>query len=194
MPALTFAPVASWLNQFDRFTPPPPLRTLLRAASHQLRRPLPAAPFAPAVRNRQDELLGRGAAGPHQRATILRESGRGPAPTIVLGGFVPDSSEAVFLVRDFLLRQGDVYAVNYPRHGFDLDLLFAQLDDLIEELTLHRGQRPVVFAVSFGVGLLLEWLKRHRLAGGQPALRGVVLVSPVACVEDLLQDAAPSYP
>jgi len=189
-PSLTFSPVQSWWMQLDRFTPPPAIRTLLRTASHQLRPAPSAPPFEPTICQRQDAVLGGGQAGPHQLATIARELGRGPVPTIVLGGFVPDASEAVFLLRDYLRRQGSLYCVNYPRHGFHLELLFAQLDDLVEELALRHGQAPVVFAVSFGVGLLLEWLRRHRVVGGSPVLRGVVLISPVACVEDLLPDAS----
>ena len=67
MPSLTFSPVQSWWVQFDRFTPPPALRTFLRTASHQLR-PTPfAPPFQPTISQRQDAVLGGGQAGPHQR-------------------------------------------------------------------------------------------------------------------------------
>lgn len=83
-------------------------------------------------------------------------------PTIVLGGFVPDATEAVFLLRHTLLRSGSLYCFNYPRRGFSNDLLFAQLHDLVDELVLPRGRPPVIFAVSFGAGLLIEWLKRAR--------------------------------
>ncbi|HTZ21867.1 MAG TPA: hypothetical protein VMC06_13370 [Opitutaceae bacterium] len=189
MPSLTFSPVQSWWVQLDRFTAPPAIRTLLRTASHQLRPAPSVPPFVPTICQRQDAVLAGGQAGPHQLATIIRDFSRGPVPTIVLGGFVPDASEAVFLMRDYLRRQGSLYCVNYPRHGFHLELLFAQLDDLVEELALRYGQAPVIFAVSFGAGLLLEWLRRHRVDGGSPALRGVVLISPVACVEDLLPEA-----
>jgi len=135
MPSLTFSPVQSWWVQLDRFTPPPAIRTLLRTASHQLRRAPTAPPFESTIRQRQDAVLASGLAGPHQLATIVREFSRGPVPTIVLGGFVPDASEAVFLLRDYLRRQGSLYCVNYPRHGFHLELLFAQLDDLVGEFT-----------------------------------------------------------
>jgi pimeloyl-ACP methyl ester carboxylesterase len=189
MPTLTLSPVSSWLLQIGRFAPPPTLRTFLRSAGRTLQSRRPA-PVAPRIRRRQDAVLAQGGAGPHHQAAILRDVGRGATPTIVLGGFVPDSSQAVFLLRDLFLRRGDLYCVDYPRHGFHLDLLCAQLDDLVEELALRAGQRPVVLGISFGAGLVLEWLRRRRLALGSPALRGVVLVSPVACVEDLLPDAA----
>jgi pimeloyl-ACP methyl ester carboxylesterase len=69
--------------------------------------------------------------------------------------------------------------------------LFAQVDDLVDEITLLHGHEPVVMAVSFGCGLVLEWLRRRRLLGGHHPLKGIVLVSPVACVADLL---APDKP
>ncbi len=148
-------------------------------------RPSRAAAYVPSCRTREDDVVARGVAGAAQRAAVLREPGRGRVPTIVLGGFVPDSSDQVFLLRSFLLSAGDLYAVLYPRDAFSLDLLCAQLDDLVAELAA-RQQRPVLFGVSFGAGLVLEWLRRRRLAGDDPALAGVVLVSPVACVADVM--------
>jgi len=189
MPALSFAPAVSLLAAFQRVSPLRPLRSLLRTADGKLHPPR-FKPHVPLVRHAQDEVLARGAAGPHQLASVLRETGKGRTPTVVLGGFVPDSSEQVFLLRRFFLRSGDLYGVNYPRNGFSLDLICAQLDDLVEEL-LSRGQPPVIFSVSFGSGVLLEWLRRSRVAGRDPALAGVVLVSPVACVADMIAPAAP---
>ena len=110
-------------------------------------------------------------------------------PTIVLGGFVPDSTEQVFLLRRFFLRTGNVYYFNYPHLGFSLELAYAQLDDLVAELAA-RGQPPVIFGVSFGAGLALEWLRRTRVAGRAAPLAGLVLVSPVACVEDVFAPGA----
>jgi pimeloyl-ACP methyl ester carboxylesterase len=109
----------------------------------------------------------------------------------VLGGFVPDSTEQVFLLRGFLLRQGSVYYLNYPRRGFSLDLLCAQLDDLVEELAGRCGRPPVVLSVSFGGGVVLEWLRRRREEGKPPELAGLLFVSPVACVEDLIAREGP---
>lgn len=99
---------------------------------------------------------------------------------------MPDATEQVFLMRGFLLKKGSLYYINYPRHGFSLDLLLAQLDDLVAELAEHHGQRPVIFAVSFGVGLVFEWLKRAKRENRRLDLGGLILVSPVACAEDLL--------
>jgi hypothetical protein len=121
---------------------------------------------------------------------VLREPGRGRVPTIVLGGFVPDSAAQVFLLRRFFLQAGDLYSLLYAADGFSLDLLCAQLDDLVDEL-VAAGRPPVLFGVSFGAGLVLEWLRRKRAAGAEPALAGVVLVSPVACTADVIAPEAP---
>ncbi|MDD2764494.1 MAG: alpha/beta hydrolase [Opitutaceae bacterium] len=171
--------------QMGRLVPAGPFRILLRTTGHKFRPPRPSQ-FTPAICHRQDALLARGAAGPHQLATVRLEARAGPVPTIVLGGFVPDATEAVFLLRGMLLRAGSLYYFNYPRRGFSSDLLYAQLSDLVDELNLRHGRPPVILAISFGAGLLLEWLKRTRRQENQPNLRGLVLVSPVACVEDLL--------
>ncbi len=193
MPALSFAPAISLLAAFGRVSPTQPLRTLIRTTGYKLRPPRPL-PHLPRVRTAQNAVFATGRAGPHQMAALLSEQRKGPIPTIVLGGFVPDATEQVFLMRGFLLKNGSVYYINYPRHGFSTEMLFAQLDDLIEELTREHGTPPVVFAVSFGAGLVLEWLKRARRDGRTPDLRGIILVSPVACIEDLLApgEAKPS--
>lgn len=98
---------------------------------------------------------------------------------------MPDATEQVFLLRRFLLKSGDVFYLHYPRDSFSLDLICAQLSDLVRELST-TGRPPVILAVSFGAGLVLEWLRRHRLCGAEPHLSGVVLVSPVSCADDLL--------
>lgn len=185
MPALNFAPAISFLSAFARVSPAQPIQTFIRATDYKLNPPLPV-PFTPTIRKRQDCLLFNGTARINQISNILYEKRKGSTPTIVLGGFIPDATEQVFLMRGYLLRHGSVYYINYPRHGFSNELLFAQLEDLIEELAEIHGQKPVIFSVSFGAGLIMEWLKRVRREGRQIDLRGLVLVSPVACVEDLL--------
>jgi pimeloyl-ACP methyl ester carboxylesterase len=128
-----------------------------------------------------------------QLASILCEDRPGATPTIVLGGFVPDSTEQVFVLRHQLSQSGSVYYINYSRRGFSLELMCAQLDDLVEELTKLRGQRPVILTVSFGGGLLVEWLRRARAEYRRTDIAGAILVSPVACLGDVL-DPAESKP
>lgn len=183
MPAARLAPALSWYSMLHA-VPLRPLHTFVRTAEARFR-PTRSAVFRPSVRRAQDDLFARGGAEPRQGAELWRETGRGRVPTIVLGGFVPDSSEQVFLLRRLFLQSGDLYPVMYPRDGFSLDLLCAQLDDLVEEL-IAAGQPPVLFGVSFGAGILLEWLRRRRVSGTTPVLAGVVIVSPVACVADLV--------
>jgi hypothetical protein len=133
-------------------------------------------------------ILGTGTVGLHQRAEILSEERNGPLPTIVVGGFVPDPAEAVYLLRGSLLKQGSVFYMNFPRRGFSAELFLAQLGDLVAELAERRGRPPVLLSISFGAGLVLEWLRRTAVAGRPPPpLAGLVLVSPVACVGDLLE-------
>jgi alpha-beta hydrolase superfamily lysophospholipase len=98
--------------------------------------------------------------------------------------------QPVYLLRGFLHKQGSVYYLNYPRAGFSLDLICAQIDDLVAELN-RLGQRPALFGVSFGAGLIIEWLRRSRLAGRSHEIAGTVLVSPVACAADIV---APDEP
>ncbi len=183
MPDLSLVPALSWYAMLHA-APLRPLHTLVRTTQERWRPPCAAA-FAPAHPRAENDLFARGLATAGQRATVLREPGRGRVPTIVLGGFVPDSGEQVFLLRRFFLQTGDLYAFVYPRDGFSLDLLCAQLDDLVAAL-VAQGQPPVIFAVSFGAGLALEWLRRQREAGATPPIAGVVIVSPVACVADVI--------
>ncbi|MES2693637.1 MAG: alpha/beta fold hydrolase [Verrucomicrobiota bacterium] len=185
MPALTLSPALTALVAFTRFTPPQPLHTFLRTTGYKLRPPRPLPHLAQITRS-QDAVLASGQSAPHQRASLLAEKRPGPVPTIVLGGFVPDATEQVFLLRGFLLKHGTVYYLNYPRTGFSLDLICAQLDDLVTELNALHGQRPVLFGVSFGAGLILEWLRRSRLSNRAPELSGTIIISPVACAADIV--------
>ncbi len=152
---------------------------------------MPSLPytFKPSVTRARDVALSGGKAEVRQLATILCEDGPGDHPTIVLGGFVPDSTEQVFLLRRMLFQCGSIYYFNYSRRGFSLELLCAQLDDLVEELTVLRGKRPVIFTVSFGAGLLVEWLRRGQSMQLRVDIAGTIMVSPVACVGDVLNPA-----
>ncbi|WP_404424978.1 hypothetical protein [Nibricoccus sp. IMCC34717] len=185
MPALTLAPALSFVSALSQIPPTAPFRTWLRATGNKLRPPR-YLPFAPRIQSAQNAVLASGSVRLDQRASVLLEERPGPVPTIVLGGFVPDATEQVFLLRNFFLRRGSVYYVNLSSTGFDLDLFFALLDDLVADLEARHGHPPAVFAVSFGAGLILEWLRQRRVAGRTVPLQGLCLVSPVACNEDLI--------
>ncbi|MFZ9682040.1 MAG: hypothetical protein ACO3DQ_02375 [Cephaloticoccus sp.] len=190
MPALTLAPVLSFFTAFQRVHPSVPLRTFLRTTSRRFR-PERLAPHLGGTRRAQNSVLDSGCAEPRQLAAIWHEAHPGPRPTIVLGGFVPASTEQVFLLRGHLAKHGPIYYLNYSADGFSLDLLGAQLDDLMTDLAAAGLQPPVLFTVSYGSGLALEWLRRARATGRRPRLGGRVRISPVACAEDLMEPAAP---
>ncbi len=119
------------------------------------------------------------------RCQVYREKSAGCRPTIVIAGFVPDATEVVEFQRPLLRRFGSIYYLNYPRNGFRHELFEAQLADLIEELGM-KGERPVLMAVSFGAGLVVDFLRRASEAI-HGHLRGLLLVSPVLCTADLIR-------
>lgn len=178
MPALSIAPALSVLAAFGRVPATRPLRTWLRTTGYRLRPPRPL-PYSTGGGRAVDPT------GAHD-ATLLHEARPGGRPTIVLGGFVPDAPEQVFLLRGDLLRHGSVHYFNYPKSGFDLDRLRAQLDELVLDLAQRAGTPPVILAVSFGAGLAIEWLRRLRAEGRTAPIAGLVLISPVTCVDDLI--------
>ena len=155
MPVLTLSPALSLLAAF------------IRAAGYKLRPPRPV-PHTPAITQAQSEVLARGEATLSQRATVLCERRFGTIPTIVLGGFVPDSTEQVFLLRSYLLRRGSVYYLNYPRGGFSPALICAQLDDLVTE----RIPRLIV-GVSGAGGVFVHsgWARRSSVHRDPLAVR-----------------------
>lgn len=190
MNASSFFPALSpALARFSRQSAAP-FRALLRTTGYKLRPPC-ALEHTARITARQAALLASGVVGPQACAQIRVEERAGALPTIVVGGFVPDATEAFYLLRGGLLRHGSVFYFNYPRRGFSTDLFLAQLEDLIEEIHTRRGQRPVLIAVSFGAGLVLELLRRAAARGETLPLAGLALVSPVACSADLIDVRAP---
>ncbi len=169
-----------------QMAPDRPLRTLWRSTGYKLRPPRPL-PYQPRVTRRRDALLACGRARADQQAGILCEIRPGPLPTIIVGGFVPDATEALYLQRGMLLRQGSVFYVNYPPDGFSMPLLLAQLEDLAEELAEDRTRLPVLIGVSFGCGVLIEWMRHLRRCDAPVRARGVVLISPVTCPGDIVE-------
>jgi hypothetical protein len=186
MPALNFAPALNLLVAFGQISPAQPLRTLMRTTGRRFNPPRMetlSSAAGPAVAS----ALARGAGDLDSLATIRRERRGGARPTIVLGGFVPDAAEQVYLLRGYLSRRGSVYYVNYATGAFSNELLCAQLDDLVTEVARREGAPPVLLAVSFGAGVALDWLRRARLAGRTPPrLAGLLLVSPVCSAEDIV--------
>ncbi|MCX6937378.1 MAG: alpha/beta hydrolase [Verrucomicrobia bacterium] len=183
---LNLTPARSLFAAFGRFSPAQPLRTLLRTTGKRLnpaRLETLSSAAGPAVR----AALAQGQGAPDMLACIRREKRGGTQPTIVLGGYVPDAGEQVYLVRGYLARQGSVYYVDYPRAAFNAELLAAQLDDLVAEINAREPAPPVILAVSFGAGVALDWLRRNRLAGRPaPHLGGLILISPVCSALDIV--------
>ena len=143
-------------------------------------------PFAPRARRREFLLRGSLASMHAVRNQIFKEKGAGDIPTIVIGGFVPDATEAIEFQRPLLKNYGSIYYLNYSRNGFSLEMFFAQLADLIEDLN-RRGKKPVIFGISFGCGLVNEFL-RSAVNDASLRIRGVVMASPVLCTEDLVRE------
>lgn len=153
-------------------------------AATGLLRQMSIKPFTPQSR-RREFLLKDGVSLHACRAQIFKEKGAGSNPTIVVGGFVPDATEQVEFQRALFREYGSIYYINYPRHGFSFEMFFAQLADLIEWIN-NRDQKPVLFGVSFGCGLIARFLQESPEA---PLLRirGVVMASPVLCADDLIR-------
>ncbi|OPZ63695.1 MAG: Alpha/beta hydrolase family protein [bacterium ADurb.Bin478] len=84
-----------------------------------------------------------------------------------------------------LRRHGSIYYINYPRNGFCREMLAAQLGDLLHDLK-RKGQKPMVMGISFGCGLLLDYLAAAPEAIHE-RVRGILLISPVICTDDLIR-------
>jgi len=165
------------------------IRLVFSAASIAagLMRSMAIKKYSPAVRRREFDLISREPAAYATRHKVLREKGAGTTPTIVLGGFVPDATETVEFQRGMLRQHGSIYYLNYPRGGFCRQMFAAQFSDLVESLC-RKGHKPLVMGVSFGCGLLVDFLATapERI---HESIRGLVLVSPVICTDDLIRQS-----
>jgi len=141
--------------------------------------------FVPKLRRREFDVIVQNQDSHRMRCQIFREKGAGNIPTIVLGGFVPDATETVEFQRKLLRQHGSIYYVNYGRNGFCQEMFTAQLTDLIESLTL-KGQKPLIMGVSFGCGLLYDFLSKANEQVHEN-VRGLILVSPVITTDDLIR-------
>jgi pimeloyl-ACP methyl ester carboxylesterase len=163
-----------------------PMATAFTAAAGFMRG-ISIKPFTPKVRHREFAVLQQTQSHHPTRCQIFREKSSGVVPTIVLGGFVPDATETVEFQRNLLRQHGSIYYVNYSRNGFSQEMFTAQLTDLIEHL-VHKGQKPLIMSVSFGCGLLANYL-RNADVWVHENIRGIVLVSPVITTDDLIRPA-----
>ncbi|RNC73357.1 MAG: alpha/beta hydrolase [Desulfuromonadales bacterium] len=161
----------------------PTLLGMATAASGFIRQ-MAIKPFAPRLRRRELALRESLPSIHAVRNQLFKEKGQGEIPTIVIGGFVPDATEAVEFQRELFRRHGSVYYVNFSRTGFSAPLFFAQLADLIEELN-RKGQKPIIFSVSFGCSLVARFFREGHDAS--LAVRGVTMTSPVLCTDDLVR-------
>ena len=141
--------------------------------------------FVPKIRRREFFVLDQNRDSYRMRCQIFREKSAGKFPTIVLGGFVPDATETVEFQRKLLRQHGSIYYVNYARNGFSLEMFTAQLSDLIDDLT-RKGQKPLIMGVSFGCGLLTNFLQ-YANENVHESIRGLILVSPVITTDDLIR-------
>jgi len=141
--------------------------------------------YTPKSRQREIRLLENRPTAHGTRCLVFREKGAGSYPTIVLGGFVPDATESVEFQRRILREHGSIYFLNYPRNGFCREMFAAQLSDLIDDLK-RKGQKPLLMGVSFGCGLLTDYLRKASEAIHQQ-IRGLILISPVVCTDDLIR-------
>jgi hypothetical protein len=154
-------------------------------AATSLMRQMAIKPYRPRTRQREFA-LGRDVASLHAvHNQVFRERGTGRIPTIVIGGFVPDATEAVEFQRPLFKGYGSIYYLNYARTGFSRQMFFAQLADLIEDIN-RQGEKPVIFGISFGCGLISQFLASPVNDAGL-RIKGVVLASPVLCTEDLVR-------
>jgi len=155
------------------------------SAATGLMRQLSIKKFTPLHRRREFKLLDSITSMHAVRNQIFKEKGTGSIPSIVIGGFVPDATEAAEFQRPLFKSYGSIYYVNFARNGFSMEMFFAQLADLIEDINL-RGKKPVIFSVSFGCGLVRQFLSSEV---NVPSLKikGIVMASPVLCTDDLIR-------
>jgi len=156
------------------------------ATATHLMRQMSIKPYVPRHRHREFLMKDRVASLHALRNQIFKEKGSGSVPTIVIGGFVPDATEAGEFQRPLIRSYGSIYYINFARNGFSVEMFFAQLADLIEDINL-RGKKPVIFSISFGCGLVKVFLDSDM---NDPSLRiqGVVMASPVLCTADLVRE------
>lgn len=119
----------------------------------------------------------------------------GTTPSLLFPGFVPDGNEAFFLLRKCFLKFGSLYYLNYPTLNFYKPTIFHQTFDTISAINDRKlknaGKKssPFLIGTSFGCHIIisfLEWLRDNNLTK-QLDIRGIVLISPVLCQDDMVE-------
>lgn len=115
---------------------------------------------------------------------IIRAKGRGPCHFILLPGLVPDGPET-FLRQAFMFSKFGTTAVfTYPYEHFNLDCIIRAIEQEISE-AVAIGRRVILVGVSVGGGVAIEALRRARDDGKPLAISGLMLISPLTCIDDL---------
>jgi hypothetical protein len=161
----------------------PAIMNVVTAATGLIRQ-MAIKPYVPCIRRREISLRNNFASLHSVHCQIFKEKGSGTTPTIVIAGFVPDATEVAEFQRELFKNHGDIYYLNYPRNGFSTRMFSVQLADLIEDIN-NKGEKPVLFSISFGSGLLASFLQQDISEG--LLIRGIVMASPVLCTEDLVR-------
>jgi hypothetical protein len=156
------------------------------ATANNFMRQMSIKPYTPKLRRREFLMKNQVASLHALRNQIFKEKGGGSIPTIVIGGFVPDATEAVEFQRYLFRTYGSIYYFNFARNGFSLEMFFAQLADLIEDIN-RLGKKPVIFSISFGCGLVGAFL-RSDMNDPSLMIKGVLMASPVLCTADLVRE------
>lgn len=143
----------------------------------------------------RETLIDQGQQFAYTLSSIYRERAMGRSPSILIPGFIPDGNEAFFLLRKSFLNYGPVFYFNYPNQHFNKETLFHQIYDLVRDQNSRTiksvGQKtaPLLIGTSFGCRIIisfLAWLQDLNLAATVD-IRGLVLLSPVLCLDDVLE-------
>lgn len=113
-----------------------------------------------------------------------RHAGGKPFRFICLPGLVPDGPETFARQLKLLRAHGSVAVATYPYESFDLDAVIAAVEEEIAA-AVRVGLAPVLVGLSVGGGIAIEALRRAQEADRPLPVRGLFLVSPMTCFDDL---------
>jgi hypothetical protein len=120
----------------------------------------------------------------HRGPVLHTQRGRGGIHFLLVPGLVPDGPETFARQMRLLLRHGDVTVMTYPYDAFCLDATLETMRRFVQDVD-GAAREPVLVGASVGAGFCLELLRRAREARMELPLGGVVLISPMTCVDDL---------